>query len=315
MSNLRQKKNLSGRPAMPAFVALSLCASMLAFGCTTDRNLGNGDPVTTPGLRTSPTGSSSPGSESSPTPPPMISSSTYNANQPLAAVQRRSTRLTADEAAAIMAQHQPRVRYLGVVSPGPRRVYESERMAMQQQQQVLPGQYTINSSINSANSNFSPAAITSGVGEVGSDATAVTFVDPNASSGAATVAGGAGTTLTPTTATFGVPAGTFASVSTLTPTAASVFNPPASVSGSTAVANVTSARTAGTGRTSSGVTTTTPVATNGAAAGSTLNTTVTATSISPTSAGVVNPVRVVNSNGRITVTNSGSTTSSSNRQQ
>ena len=279
MSNLRQNKNLSGRPALPALLALSLCASMLAFGCTTDRTLGNGDPVVTPGLRSSPTGGSYTGSESAPTPPPMMSSSTYSTS-PLPTVRaRRGTRLSADEAAAIMADNHPRVRVLGPVSPGNGgRPYVSD-----QSMGVVPPYYTpqitVNSSINSVNNGLAPAAITSGVGE--------TFVAPTSSAVSTTpastsVAGGAGTTVTPTSATFSAPPGTFASVRTLTPTAAVVLNPPASISGSPAIASASPTQT------SAATTSATP-----------------ATTVSPTSA--ANPVRVVNTDGRVVVTNTSTT--------
>ncbi|HYC60339.1 MAG TPA: hypothetical protein VEK79_12320 [Thermoanaerobaculia bacterium] len=288
MSNFRQNKNLSGRPALPAFVALSLCASMLAFGCTTDRNLGNGDPVVTPGLRSSPTGGSSVGSESAPTPPPMMSSAAYSSqpvSESLSVVRaRKGTRLTADEAAAIMADNQPRVRVLGPASPdNGGRPYVSDRLLGITQQQSYPQQLTINSSINSANNGIAPAAITSGIGEtfgtpsIDPTTGAVTTTPVNTS-----IAGGAGTTLTPTGATFSAPPGTFASVRTLTPTAAVVLNPPASISGSPAIASTSPTQT------SAGTTTAT-----------------TARTVSPTSA--ASPVRIVNSDGRITVTNSGST--------
>jgi hypothetical protein len=125
MSKALKTRNLAQRNATRSLLAISLSLSLTAFGCTTDRNLGNGDPVTTPGLRTSPTSSPGSGSQSAPSvPPSMTSSSSYNAAQALPTVTpRRSNRvqrLTPDQAAATMAQHQaqPRVRYLGVAYPG-----------------------------------------------------------------------------------------------------------------------------------------------------------------------------------------------------
>jgi len=108
------KRNLAERFPTRALLAVSLCATMAAFGCTTDRTLGNGDPVVTPGSRTSPTSGTSAGSESEAVPPPMISSFS-NGSVP---VRTMHGRLSADEAAAIMAQQQPRVRVLGTVAPG-----------------------------------------------------------------------------------------------------------------------------------------------------------------------------------------------------
>lgn len=102
MSKVLKTSNLSQRPAIRTLFAISFCASIVAFGCTTDRNVANGDPVVTPGLRTSPTGGMSTGSESASVPPPMMSSS----------------RVSASDAAAIMAQHQSRVRILGLAWPG-----------------------------------------------------------------------------------------------------------------------------------------------------------------------------------------------------
>ena len=99
MSKSLKKGYLSERAGRRTFLAISLCASMVAVGCTTNRNVGNGGPVVTPGVRTVPTGGTATGSESQPVPPPMMSSSA---------------------AAATMAplQSQPRVTYLGPAAPG-----------------------------------------------------------------------------------------------------------------------------------------------------------------------------------------------------
>ena len=64
MSKSLIKSNLAERSSTRALLAVSLCASMAAFGCTTNRTLGNGNPVVTPGSRTSPTSGTSAGSES-----------------------------------------------------------------------------------------------------------------------------------------------------------------------------------------------------------------------------------------------------------
>jgi hypothetical protein len=340
MSKTLKNQNLSERPATRTFLALSLAASMAAFGCTTDRNVGNGDPVVTPGLRTSPTGGNSAGSESGSVPPPMMSS--YSGVQPLPAVRPRIARMSAAEAAALLAeQRQPRVRVLGPASPDSGgRPYVSDAVAYGQPyagQQTEP-RSTVNSSIYSAPT----AVITSGAGEaIGStDAAAATVVATNGAAltgttAASTVAGSSvGTTVattttsslgtnvtnaggaviaptsaaaTPTASAIAAPAA-FASVRTLSPTAAAVVNPPASISSSPALATVSSARTAGTTRSTA--------ATTGSTA--TTGTTTTATSASPTQSGtatanVANPVRVVNSNGRMTITNV--TASSTSRQQ
>jgi hypothetical protein len=57
MSKSLIEKNL-GKSTL---AAVSLVLTIAAFGCTTDRNLGNGDPVTTPGLRSIQTGCTSDG--------------------------------------------------------------------------------------------------------------------------------------------------------------------------------------------------------------------------------------------------------------
>jgi hypothetical protein len=276
MSKSLKNNNLSERAATRTLLAVSFVAAMAAAGCTTDRNLGNGDPVVTPGLRTSPIGGVSPGSESAPTPPPMMSS--YSGAEALATVRPRVARPSAAEVAAILAErHQPRMRVLGPSWPGNAgRSYASDRTLSTQQ---LDRRYTINSSI------FNPTpveGIASGAGEViGGDAgDAATFLD-TAGVGSTAIGTTATTTnvssagvVTPTAAAIPVPAG-FASVGTLSPTAAAVVNPPASVASSS-----------------------TPATT--AATSTTATTTVSATAVSPT-----NPVRVENTNGRVVVTNAG----------
>jgi hypothetical protein len=318
MSKSLIKSNLAERSSTRALLAVSLCATMAAFGCTTDRTLGNGDPVVTPGSRTSPTGGTSAGSESEAIPPPMMSSFS-NGSVP---VRNFDGRLSADEAAAIMAEQQPRVRVLGPVSPGPRPSYGASQMMLAQQQ--AGGQTSVNSTLYSGPTEV----ITSGAGEpvagvdtsgvvVGTDGSAAAPVIAGSSvtTGTATTAAAGtnvtnaagpviaptGTAITPTSSAVSNPAA-FASVRTLSPTAASVVNPPASISGSPAVATTSSSRTNTTGRTTT-----------------TLNPTVSSSSVSPaTSVGVANPVRVMNTNGRVTITNGGTTratTTGTTRQQ
>jgi hypothetical protein len=304
MSKSLSNSNLSGRPAIRPLLAVFLCTSMAAFGCTTDRNLGNGDPVGTPGVRSVPTGGTSAGSESEPVPPPMMSSSSAGTVQP------RIARLSADQAAAIMAQQQ-RVRVLGPASPdNGGRPYVSDRMMVSSQQ------YGAQSSVNSTLYSGPTAAITSGAGEavvtgdivdtgvavgdngaaviagssVGATVTGTTTTLTNA---AGPVIAPTGTTITPTSSAVATPSA-FASVRTLSPTAAAVVNPPASVSGSPAIAATSSTRTAGTTTTINRTATT-----NSATSVSNSNAT--------TNAGVANPVRVLNTNGRVTITNSGTT--------
>jgi hypothetical protein len=286
MSKTLKTNDLTERPAIRTLLVISLCAAMAAFGCTTDRNLGNGDPVVTPGLRTSPIGGNSSGSETPVVPPPMMSS--YTGADALPVVRPRlAPQTTAAEAAAIMAEHQPRVRVLGPASPDSGgRPYYSDRMAYPSQQASYGS--SINSTIYNPNPNG--AAITSGVGESVFSDTGIVDTTATNMTGAATViptAGGAGT---PTSAAIAVPSG-FAAVGTLSPTAAAVVNPPASISSSSTLAAASSSRTAG--RTLTPATPTTNATTTNAAT-MTVGTGATST---------VNPIRVMNTNGRIVVTN------------
>jgi hypothetical protein len=83
------------RNGFPTLAALSLSLSLAAFGCSTNRTPGNGDPD----RPTMPMPSSTPGSSSgtSGTPPAMFSSSVERSTAPGASVSR------ADNAAATMA--------------------------------------------------------------------------------------------------------------------------------------------------------------------------------------------------------------------
>jgi hypothetical protein len=305
MSKTLKSNNLFERPANRTLLAVSLCAIMAAFGCTTDRNVGNGDPVVTPGLRTSPTGNLG-GSETAPMPPPMMSSYSGEA---LPTVQRRVARVSAAEAAAIMAEHQPRVRYLGPGAPGaPNRPYVSDGRT---NQFTNPASYYGNrSTVNSSLTSGPTAVVSSGAGEaIGGSVDASALVAPSIDSGtnvtAASTAGGSavigtagGTTavtspntlatvtpsataVSPTASAVAAPSG-MAATRTLSPTAAAVVNPPASVSA---------------------VATATPAATRATAA---RQTTATASpTVTASNAGAVaSQVRVVtDANGRVTVTN------------
>lgn len=260
MSKALKSLNLTERPASRTLLAVSLCATMAAFGCTTDRNIGNGDPVVTPGVRTSPTGNTGAGSETGNMPPPMMSSYSGEA---LPAVQpRRVARVSAAEAAAILAENQPRVRYLGAGYPSaPNRPYVSDgqtNLFTYPAQQVNP-RSTVNSSLTSGPT----PVVTSGAGEGiggGVDAATAEFLDASGAildtgtavtgvSGASTLGSTAmnlganvtsadtaasvtpsAATVSPTAAATVVPSG-FAATRSLSPTAAAVVNPPASVSG------------------------------------------------------------------------------------
>ena len=108
-------KNLINKSLrLPSGLLVATFSGWIAMtGCTTDRHLGNGDPVTTPGVRTSPT-SGVGGSESAPTAPsnpPMMSSSGI-------APRSAPRPMSAAEAAAMMVDNLPPVRILGPSSPG-----------------------------------------------------------------------------------------------------------------------------------------------------------------------------------------------------
>lgn len=268
MSKTLKTSNLNSRPIVRTLAAVSLSISLAAFGCTTDRTLGDGDPVVTPGVRTSPTGNTSAGSETPSLPQPMFSSSIDN-GQSLPTVTPRSR---ADQAAAILANQQPRVRYLGVAMPGNSgRPYYSDRVvtgAFQNPALRTNPQLTVNSSISSAPT----PVIASGAGEgVGGDAvaagafvtgtsvastTGASIVTPSATTGVTAGSTATGTGLavggnlntgaapifaspaTTSVTTTGVPTGALATTLTPTtsPTAFSALNPPTAISGFPALA-------------------------------------------------------------------------------
>ena len=295
MSKSLKQNSLFGRGEMRALAVVSLSISLAAFGCTTDRHLGNGDPVLTPGVRTAPTSYAPTGSETAA--PGMYSSSRFDA-----AVATPLQRLTADAAAAIMADNQSLVRVLGPVSPGaPGQGYVSDGRTNQFAYPALQTnpQLTVNSTISSNPSQV----ITSGAGGAAVDGAlagaliaggnAVSSTGTGIGNGGAVIGVGPAGILSPTGAAPALPAGAFAAATgTLTPTAASVVNPPPSISGSPAVAAAVTNRSANVGlRTTSG-------------------TTAAATTIaSPVANGtIVTPVRLLTgTNGRPVITNANAT--------
>jgi len=154
MRKVLRKQNLN------ALLAISLVASLAAFGCTTNTMRGAGEPWTGgPGV--GPASPSSTSGTSVPTTPPPMTSSYTRADEPVKPMRSHMRPLSAAEAAAIMAGHQPRVRVLGPVDPGPaNRPYVSDGLVTGQVAYANP-QGTINSSINSPGGGM---AITSGVG-------------------------------------------------------------------------------------------------------------------------------------------------------
>lgn len=260
-----------------ALLAMSLVASLAAFGCTTNRTHGEGEPyMGAPGVGPMAPTSNTSGSSVPTTPPPMTSS--YRGNEQ--ALATRPHRLTPDEAALIMADQLPKVRVLGPANPGPARAYASDQVVTGQTLNYAglnPGQVTVNSTLNSP----ATPVVTSGTDQSG-DAAAAIFA-PNIA------------TATPTTAAIAVTPGAVAGGTALaaTPTATA--------------ANVTATPTAST---TTGTTTTltpttasaavpAPTATTGTA-GATVRT---LNSNAITNATANGNVRVTTANGRVTVTN------------
>src|SRR5690349_15404947 len=138
-------KNLNSKDLARPLLALSLAASLAAFGCTTNLNPGNGTPTRGGSdIHTAPTSGLNGGSESAPvTPPPMTSNYTRSEMIPTVRTQPRASNSihhTAAEAAAIMAGRATlRGRYLGPASPGSSgRAYASDSVGGY----VNPAMYT-----------------------------------------------------------------------------------------------------------------------------------------------------------------------------
>lgn len=301
MGKTHISKDLQKRRTSRSLLAVSLAASLAAFGCTTNLNPGNGTPTRSgPEIRSAPTSGVGSGSETV-TPPPMTSS--YTKAEVLPRVTPRSIRRSADEAAAIMAGRRAlRGRYLGPANPGPGNgPYASDFAGgfVPPALRTNP-QLTINSSISSP----STTAINSGAGGVagvGIAADAGVLASGGVTTGTTAASSFAGTTggvggVAATTGTgVGLPAGTFATVRPAV--TESVSNNP----------GVTSAST-GFGRAGVPVNGTTTAAT--AAGTTTAATTAAATGLTATAAGTATPaaatgaVRIIRgSTGGVTITN------------
>jgi hypothetical protein len=288
MSKVLSTQNLKGHRTTSVLAAFSLTISIAAFGCTTDRHLGNGDPVTTPDMRTSPTGGLATGSETGSVNQPMTSSSRFDAPVRTGRIHR----LSAADAAAVVAANQPRVRVLGPASPGQH--YASNRVSA-----AAPG-YAINAT--------DPALLISAdTGALVAGGTATNMAATSTNSGSVIVGTNGIASLSPTGAAIPLSAGTFAmGTGTFTPTAASVVNPPASISGMAAVPAVTTAQVPGV-TASSTVSTAAPAvaAQNAVAQNAAQNAMATATVTSAAAGAIANPVRLVTgANGRSVMTNS-----------
>lgn len=336
MGKKLNSNDLTGQRTMRSLLAVSLAASLAAFGCTTNQNLGNGTPVRGGGdLRSAPTSGVTSGQERA-TPPPMTSS--YNSASALPRVTPRNAS-RADRAAAIMAGQQTARRgtYLGVVSPGSGgRGYASDQIAGAGVYQptnpalLTNPQLTVNSSLTSGPT----AAINSGAGGVGGGVgggaivagatvgtTGAAFGTTGAIGAAGTIGAtptvtgaGAGTTATTAAAVVnggdaplgspavgtGLPVGAFAAT-TLSPTGAIAGIP------SVTAASVGAGRTGGVAP----LTATPATLTSGNASGAGANngtTAVTANANTTTNTTASGNVRIIRgANGRAIITNTNTT--------
>ena len=280
------RKTLNKSKLIERTMAVSLVVLLAAIGCTTNRNPGPGEPyVGGPGLR--PTSTSGNVSSAQPSvPPPMTSS--YTGAEALPAVKARSSSLplTADEAAAVIAGQQPRVKVLGPASPGTSGGYHSDGVVTGQPLNwaaVINPQSTVNSSLSSQPT----PVVTSGVGGSSGGASAAVIVD---STGVTTANSTVGNLTT-----GGADAAVFNnSLRTVTPTNAAIpLTPGMFAAGGTTLRS---------GTTSRATRTVTPVAVNSNASTSTLRVPVTTSSTANSTVGSGN-VRVQTMNGRTVISN------------
>lgn len=199
-----------------SLLALSLATTVAAFGCTTDRTLGNGDLNDRSGVRMAPTGGVTSGSETAPPmPPPMTSS--YAQPTTSSNGVRTMKRLTADEAALIMVQQRPTVRVLGPVNPAlsGNAYYSANVVSGQWQNPAMRTnpQSTINSSLTS---NPNEAIANGTVATAATDAAAAALT-ANAISANMTANAGTSAAMFPQTSPTGAAAVTLPAT-TLVPT-------------------------------------------------------------------------------------------------
>ena len=269
-----------------AFAAAAAIASLAAFGCSTNRTPGDGQPAMTAPS----TPSSTPGTSSGTSNPPMASAYVEGAS-----VDR------ANESAAIVASHQ-RERFLGTINPsGPQ---PNPMQPAQPTGQLIPPsayanpQATVNASISS-----DPIPVITGDGG-GAPIIGSTGTTAAATAGATSVAPTiAATNATPTTAAI-MTTPTLAANTTATPTTAAINASP-----TTGTTNLTPTLTS--------VVTPSPTRAANPPLGSLrLSPAATRrrprhrrpTTRTPGTARVVAPIRVVtNANGTVTVTNAAST--------
>lgn len=310
MGKLQISNDLQKRRTSRSLLAVSLAASLAAFGCTTNLNPGNGTPTRSgPELRSAPTSGVSTGSERL-TPPPQPMTSSYNSAQVLPPVTPRTVnrgipRRSPAEAAAIMAGNQPlRGRYLGPANPGPgNRPYVSDYAGGLGNPAMLTNpQMTINSTISSPapgsiDSNGFPVTA-GGVGVLG---TGIAGGTTNGVIAGTTIDGTAAATFAGTTTTgagVGLPAGTLA---TVRPAVTETISNNPGVTAASAGFGRAGVPVRGTTATAGTTTTTTAATAN----------TTTVTAASNAAPSVTGGVRIVRGNaGAVTITNA----SGSNQQ-
>jgi hypothetical protein len=232
MRKSNETKSLRARKARNNALALAMTFSLAAFGCTTNRTPGNGQPVSpTPGLGDAP--STTPGSSSgSPMPQSMISS--------------------ADEALEIMAALELRNgKILGVVNPGPTvQRQQTLQIVTGQNQLAAYGQNTVNRTISS---DGVPAVISGDDGGVIVDsgvfiapATGTTSSGVTLATNGGAIGGGSSTLIsapatTPVLTNVGMTNSAINASSTsssLTPGALSVTTPGSALNSTTVLGNV-----------------------------------------------------------------------------
>jgi len=315
MGKHHESKDLAASRTSRSLLAVSLAASLAAFGCTTNQNLGNGTPVRSGGeLRSAPTSGVTSGQERA-TPPPMTSS--YNRADVLPRVTPRTVSRS-ERAAAIMSGQQQalRGRYLGPASPGSGgRGYVSDfnRPFVNPALQTNP-QLTVNSSISSQPVPIVGATGDGGFVDAGGGFTASSgapgsgFAAPAFATGTPTAAAagtGAVTTAasaaapTPTAVGTGLADGTFAATRGTATESISV-NPPVTAA-STGVGR------AGFATTSVNTNTNTAGAGTGNAGTAGTTATTAAANTNVTAASSTGAVRVIRTNGSTVITNVGTT--------
>lgn len=220
MGKKLNQKDLARTRISRSLLAVSLAASLAAFGCTTNQNLGSGTPGRSGSeLRTAPTSGVTIGQER-PVPPPMTSSYTGADARPRAASRTGSR---ADQAAAILAAHQAaRGRYLGTVNPAPAtRAYATgvAPAGFVNPALLTNPQLTVNSSISSG----PVAGISTGVGSTFVTNGAVVTTPAAATSGFTSSAIVTGVAPTPATVAAPLPPGALAT-NRVTPTESVIAN-------------------------------------------------------------------------------------------